>query len=234
MIERSAATEPLSASIRDPAYSSGPIVLVLAIILTIAAIQKSGPPPVVGARAPAGDFSAARAMPDLRAIAARPHPLASTDNARVRAYLVKCLTELGVTPEIQTATVARTDPSGLRSFAAVNNIVARIPGSASTGAIMLMAHYDSVPSGPGAGDDSAAVAAILETVRALKTGPPLRNDLIVLFSDGEELGMLGAKAFVENYPALRDVKVALNFEMRGDYGPVVMFQTSADNAWLIR
>ncbi len=169
MAETSATSGPSSASIPDPAYSSGPIVLILAIILAIAAIQKSGPPAVVGAGAPAMDFSAARAMPDLREIAARPHPLASAENARVRGYLMKRLAELGVAPEIQTATVARTNPSGLRTFASVNNIVARIPGSASTGAIMLVAHYDSVPSGPGAGDDSAAVAAILETVRALKS-----------------------------------------------------------------
>ncbi|MFZ1888992.1 MAG: M20/M25/M40 family metallo-hydrolase [Candidatus Binataceae bacterium] len=237
MPETSATSGPSSASIRDPAYSSGPIVLVLAIILTIAAIEKSGPPPVVGADAPATDFSAARAMPDLRNIAARTHPLASAENGRVRSYLTKRLTELGVAPEIQTAAVATVtlaNPSGLRTFAIVNNIVARIPGSASTGAIMLVAHYDSVPSGPGAGDDSAAVAAILQTIRALKSDPPLRNDLIVLFTDGEELGALGAKAFVENYPALREVRVALNFEMYGDYGPVVMSQASHDNAWLIR
>ncbi len=234
MAETSATSGPSSASIRDPAYSSGPIVLILAIILTIAAIQKSGPPAVVSAGAPATDFSAARAMPDLREIAAEPHPLASAANARVRAYLTKRLTELGAAPEVQTATVAVANPQGLRTFAVVNNIAARIQGSASTGAIMLVAHYDSVPSGPGAGDDSAAVAAILETVRALKSGPPLHNDLIVLFTDGEELGALGAKAFVENYSALHDVKVALNFEMLGDYGPVLMFQTSNKNAWLIR
>ena len=90
---------------------------------------------------------------------------------------------------------------------------------------MFVAHYDSVPSGPGAGDDAASVAAILETIRALKAGAtPLRNDLIVLFTDGEELGLLGAKGFVETYPALRDIKVTLNFDMRGDYGPSVMFQ----------
>lgn len=234
MAEISATSGPSPASIRDPAYSSGPIVLILAIILTVAAIQKSGPPAVVSAGAPAADFSAARAMPDLREIAAQPHPLASAENARVRSYLTKRLAELGVAPEVQTATVATANPSGLRTFAIVNNIVARIPGSASTGAIMLVAHYDSVPSSPGAGDDSAAVAAILETVRALKSGPPLRNDLIVLFTDGEELGALGAKAFVKNYPALREAKVALNFEMLGDYGPVLMLQTSRNNAWLIR
>ncbi|HUY25939.1 MAG TPA: M28 family peptidase, partial [Candidatus Binataceae bacterium] len=189
MSERSALATASSGATRDPAYSSGPIVLVLAIILTISAIQKNDPPPVVGTRASAADFSAARAMPDLREIAQRPHPLASPDEARVRGYLIKRLTELGAAPDIETATVASSNRQGLRAFAVVNNIVAPIPGAASTGAIMLVAHYDSVPSGPGAGDDSAAVAAILETVRALKSGPPLRNDLIVLFTGGEELGM---------------------------------------------
>jgi hypothetical protein len=234
MPELSESTGSSKTSTRNPAYSSGPIVLVLAIVVTISALRKTDPPPVLGAGAPAAEFSAARAMSALRQIAQRPHPLASADEAQVRGYVVRRLSELGAKPEIEAATVASTDRSGLRTFATVNDIIARIPGTAGTGAVMLSAHYDSVPSGPGAGDDSAAVAALIETVRALKSGSPLRNDVIVLFSDGEELGMLGAKAFVENYPALRSVKVALNFEMRGDYGPVVMFQTSTDNAWLIR
>ena len=115
----------------------------------------------------------------------------------------------------------------------MNNVVAKIPGTSPSGTVMLVAHYDSVPSGPGAGDDGASVAAILETMRALKASPALRNDLIVLFTDGEELGLLGAKGFVETYPALRNIKVVLNFDMRGDYGPSRMFQTSAHNSWLI-
>ena len=65
----------------------------------------------------------------------------------------------------------------------------------------MVAHYDSVPSSPGAGDNAASVAAILEAIRALKAGSALRNDLIVLFTDGEELGLLGAKGFVETYPS---------------------------------
>jgi hypothetical protein len=111
--------------------------------------------------------------------------------------------------------------------------VAKVPGTTPTGAVMMVAHYDSVPSGPGAGDNAASVAAILEAVRALKADPALRNDLIVLFTDGEELGMLGAQGFVETYPTLRKIKVALNFEMRGDYGPSMMFQASAHNSWLV-
>ena len=135
-------------------------------------------------------------------------------------------------PQLSPGTVA----SGSDTWAMVRNIVAGIPGSAklkSTGAVLMVAHYDSVPSGPGAGDDAASVAAILETIRALKAGPALRNDLIVLFTDGEELGLLGAKAFVETYPAPRHVKVVLNFEFRGDQGPSVLFQTSARDQWLV-
>ena len=152
----------------------------------------------------------------------------------MREYLVGRLRELGANPEIQTATVARHIPFGPDTWAVVNNLVAKMPGTQPTGAVLMVAHYDSVPSGPGAGDDAASVAAILETLRALKAGAsPLRNDLIVLFTDGEELGLLGAKGFVETYPALRNIKVVLNFEMRGDEGPSMMFQTSARNSWLI-
>ena len=98
---------------------------------------------------------------------------------------------------------------------------------------MLMAHYDSVPSGPGAADDAAGVAAILETVRALKTGAPLKNDLIVLVTDGEEAGLLGAEAFVASHRWLKDIGLVMNFEARGNSGPSLLFETSANNAFLI-
>lgn len=213
---------------------AGPLVLLALAGLGFFVAWINEPPRAARPDAPATAFSAARAMIDLRAIAARPHPVASADEARVRTYLLKRLGELRANPSVETATAAGAGRSGPRTFAVVHNIVARIPGTASTGAVMLVAHYDSVPTGPGAADDGASVAAILETLRAIKSGPPLRNDLIVLFTDAEELGMVGARAFVENYPDLSDIKVVLNFEMRGDYGPSMMFQTSAGNEWLIR
>jgi Peptidase family M28 len=214
--------------------TAGPIALIGFVVLGFLIVKADGPPAAAPESAPAADFSAARAMRDLRVIAQRPHPVASADNARVRDYLMRRLIELGTNPSVQTATAARAWRSGPRTFAVVHNLIAKVPGSASTGTVMLAAHYDSVPSGPGAGDDGAAVAALLETLRALKTGPPLRNDLLVVFTDGEEAGLLGAQAFVGDYPALQDIKVVLNFEMRGDYGPSIMFQTSGDDAWLIR
>ena len=171
-------------------------------------------------------------MRDVREIAKKPHPLGSAENVRVREYLVGRLRELGANPEVQTATVARQCPCGPDTWAVVNNIVAKIPGTNPTGTVLMVAHYDSVPSGPGAGDGAASVAAILEAVRALKGAPAMRNGLIVLFTDGEEIGLLGAKELVETYPALRNIKIVLNFEMRGDYGPSVMYQTKSQNSWL--
>ena len=218
---------------RHSRYLAGPITFALLILIAFVAIRSIEPPAAVDENAPATEFSSARAMRDVREIAKKPHPLGSAENARVREYLVGRLRELGANPEVQTSTVARHSPFGPDTWAVVKNIVAKMPGTQPSGAIMVVAHYDSVPSGPGAGDDAASVAAILEAIRALKAGPPLRNELIVLFTEGEEVGLLGAKGFVESYPALREIKVVLNFDMRGDSGPSMMFQTSAHNAWLV-
>ena len=218
---------------RHSVYLAGPITFALLILIAFVAIRSIEPPAAVDEDAAATEFSPARAMRDVREIAKKPHPLGSAENVRVREYLVTRLRELGTNPEGQTTTVARHSPFGPDTWAVVNNIVAKLPGKQSSGAVMVVAHYDSVPSGPGAGDDAASVAAILEAIRALKAGPPLRNDLIILFTDGEELGLLGAKGFVDTYPALHDIKVVLNFDMRGDSGPSMMFQTSAHNVWLV-
>ena len=99
---------------------------------------------------------------------------------------------------------------------------------------MLVAHYDTVPASPGAADNGSAVVAILETLRALKSSQPLRNDVIALFSDAEEVGTLGARAFVYQHPWAGDVGVVLNFDARGSSGPAIMFETSDENAWLIK
>ena len=123
--------------------------------------------------------------------------------------------------------------NGRSSTVAVNNVIAVLKGSNSGRALLLAAHYDTVANSPGASDDGAGVATLLETARALKSGPPLQNDLIFLFSDGEEVGLLGAEAFVHQHPLAKQVALALNFEARGASGPSVLFETSDNNAWLI-
>jgi len=210
----------------------GPLVLLIVVLLAALSLLRLSPPAAVPADAPANLFSSGRAMVHLRAIAQRPHPTGSAENDRVRAYLVGQLEALGLDVEVQRAPSVAHSPA-VSSAAVVQNVVARIPGAASTGALLLMAHYDSVPTSPGASDDGAGVVAILEAARALTAGPPLQNDVILLLTDGEEMGMLGARAFAARHPWMADVRLALNLEARGSSGPVVLFQSSPANAGLV-
>ena len=108
-----------------------------------------------------------------------------------------------------------SDPHPTRHL--VRNIVARWRGSGPAGkkALLLSAHYDSVARGPGAGDDASGVAAILESLRALKAGPAPERDVIILINDGEEVGLFGADVFADEHPWAKDVGVVLNFDARG-------------------
>ncbi len=117
----------------------------------------------------------------------------------------------------------------------MRNIVARWRGSGPAGkkARLLSAHYDSVARGPGAGDDASGVAAILESLRALKAGAGPERDVIVLINEGEEIGLFGAEVFSEEHPWAKDVGVVLNLDARGNRGPSYMFETSEGNGWLI-
>jgi hypothetical protein len=200
-----------------------------------AAVWLVGPPPAVADNAPRDAFSSARALGHLRELARRPHPTGTAENARVRRYIVEQLAALGVRAETQPAEVvtAQRPAGGPAAAGRVENVVARVPGTDSTRALMLAVHYDSVPTAPGASDDGAGVAAVLEAARALGGGPPLKNDLILLFTDGEELGLLGAEAFAAGHPWMRDVGLVLSFEARGAGGPSLMFETSDGNGRLI-
>jgi hypothetical protein len=115
----------------------------------------------------------------------------------------------------------------------VHNVLVRVRGTGGGDeAILVSAHYDSVHTGPGAADNGASVAAALETLRVIRK-QRLRNDVIVLFTDSEEFGLLGATAFVEQHPWAKDVALAINFEFRGNAGPVVLFETSENNGALV-
>jgi hypothetical protein len=205
---------------------------VFVVGLSLAGVLLGGPPGPEPASASPSAFSSARAMLHVREIAQRPHPVGSADHARVRDYLAATLEGMGLTVERQAA-VARRGTTTVR-MARVENLVARIKGNASTGvAVMLASHYDSVPASPGAADAASGVAAILEAVRAFRTGPAPRNDVIVLLTDGEELGLLGARAFVDAHPWAKNVRLVMNFEARGTSGPSWMFETSANNGTVV-
>jgi hypothetical protein len=211
--------------------SAALLIVLFLMLATAGGLYFERLPAPLPASAGTGEFSAERALVHLNAFAKAPHPIGSEEHGRSRDYLVAQLSALGVAPEIQrtTAVTARYQAAGT-----VENIVARWKGtSGASDAIALLAHYDSVPAGPGAGDDGAGVAAWLEVLRALRAGPPLRNDIILVFTDGEEAGLLGASAFVAEHPWARDIRAVVNLEARGNAGASQLFETSQDNGRLV-
>lgn len=213
------------------------VALVLALIVGSALAWASlRPPPPAPASAPPGAFSAERAMVDDRAIAPVAHPIGSEANHKVRDYLLQRMTQLGLSPQVRRGVAAYASPRAKGVFLGgeVENILGVLPGrDRSQPAVALMAHYDSVPASSGAADDGAGVVSALEVIRALKTkGAPAR-DVMVLFTDGEEAGLLGADAFFNRDPAARHVGFLINMEARGDAGRVQMFQTGAGNGGAI-
>ncbi len=208
------------------------LLLVLAICAWVAMAQVLTPPPVIPLNAPASQFSGERAFIHLRAIASEPHTVGSPAQARVRDYLVKEIQALGLTPVIQNATAALPGKSGV--FASnLYNILVRIPGAGSTGAVAVLAHYDSQPNTNGASDNGTAVAGILETMRVIQAGPKPRNDLIFVLTDAEEVDAQGAEAFYRQHPWAKDIRVLVNFEAAGSSGTSLLLETSPGNRGLV-
>ena len=208
------------------------LALVFSACLALLSIWSLSPPEIVTNVGPS-EFSSARARDYLKAIAVKPHPIGSPAHAEVRDYIFAELVRLGLQPQVQTTTVVKASRGSAHRAATVQNIVAKLEGTANTRAVLLVAHYDAAPYSLGASDDGAAIASLLETLRALKANAPLKNDVIFLATDGEEIGLLGASAFVQQHPWAKDIGVVLNFEARGDHGPSIMFQTTDGNGWLI-
>ena len=211
------------------------MLLLLLVVMVLLALYGMNPPNSVPVNAPLSEFSSGRAMQHLKVLSTNSRPIGSAHHNRVGDYIFAGLASMGLSPEIQQASIVQQVERGFVVGASLHNIVARLKGTepGAGRALMLIAHYDSKQSSFGASDDGAAIAAILETLRALKAGAPLKNDVILLFTDGEEIGLLGAKAFVEEHPWAKDVGLVLNFEARGTSGPVMMFETSTGNRNLI-
>ena len=190
-------------------------------------------PPPSPSSAPAAAFSAGRAMRDIEVMGATAHPVGSPANAAVRDYLVRRMTELGLSPRVQSDEAIRSAAFGGEPWVSgshVENVIGLLPGrNPALPALALMAHHDSVPGSPGAADDTTGVADALETVRAIEaSGRPLR-DVMVVITDGEEAGLLGATAFFADDPAAKRVGFVINLETRGGGGRAQMFETGPGN-----
>lgn len=206
-------------------------LILFALMLLVVDVRLTPPAPK-GPDAPAAEFSAARAGEVLRSLVGdgSPHPTGSPANGRIRQTILAELERLGYDPQVQEGVSCNQGAACANVRNIATRLEGRTPGSAGK-AVLLMAHYDSVEAGPGVGDDLSGVAAVLEVARALKTGPPPEGPVILLLTEGEELGLLGAELFVSRHPWAQEVGTVVNLEARGTAGPSLMFETIGNDAW---
>ena len=179
-------------------------------------------------------FSLKNALNHLKNISEKPHYVGSKEHKKVQAYIVAELQKMGFETEIQTQTFYKRNKRFVAATA--ENIIAKLKGTGSEKALMLLTHYDSSPhSSVGASDAGSGVVTILEGLRAfLAKNKAHKNDIIILISDAEELGLLGAQAFVDNHAWTKDIGLVLNFESRGSGGPSYMLmETNGKNSKLL-
>ena len=200
-----------------------PAALALLAIVFAVQLRQTAPPEPLAVDADRGAFSAGRARNELSNLLGdeAPHPVGSAANRAVKERLIARLTELGLKPEEQRTIGCAAESA---TCARVENVLAAIPGETAD-TIVLMAHYDSVPDAPGAGDDGAAVAALLEMARIVEPGAPYRNTILMAFTDAEETGLLGAEAFFAESPAAKRARAVINLEGSGSAGPVYLLRT---------
>lgn len=212
------------------------LALLLMAVVSLFAVRSLNPPEALPVDAPADEFSGLRAAAMLATLLGdeTPHPVGSAANRAVRDRLLRQLEALGLAAEVQ-----RTIGCSARRpiCANVENVIAEIPGQTDQ-AVVLMAHYDSVPHSPGAADDGSGVVTLLESARALlhelKTAPPRRNRILLVFTDAEEMGLLGAEAFFAEHRWVEDVRAVINIEGSGSGGPSLLLRSSNPGGHLLR
>lgn len=185
-----------------------------------------------GVDAPAhvvSDFNTQRAHASLTRILGdqKPHPSDSDELDKVRDRLLAEIEVLGFTATVRDQFHCNDVRSGAAICGRVRNIFFWItpPGK---DAVMITAHYDSVPAGPGASDDAMGVAIALEAARILKRDKTKRP-MLVLLTDAEEAGLNGAAAFAADDPLAQQIGAIVNLESRGTTGQAKMFETSTPN-----
>ncbi len=178
-------------------------------------------------------FSTDRALEHVKNLSKEPHAVGFPGHEKARSYIISELNKMG----LGTTTQEGYTTGDWANLSKATNILARIEGSTDGKALLLLSHYDSSPhSSLGASDAGSGVATILEGARAfLSEKIPPKNDIIILISDAEELGLNGADLFVNKHPWAKDVGLVLNFEARGSGGPSYMLiETNQGNGNLIR
>lgn len=226
------------------------IFLFIVIVIGLVAFGLGSRPMVEGADSLA--FSAERVVRDIEQISQKHHSVAHPEERQeVRNYLVDRLNSL-VADTIKLyeykSLVGPENKHVVYTFDATNILAEFYPegkGCDDATTLMFIAHYDSRYSQPmprqdtvwsyGAADDGYGLGVILESVdQALKYRTDWKQGVKVLFTDAEEVGMMGMMAQWQNNREVFDnVGLIINLEARGPYGPALLFETSPGNARLM-
>jgi len=210
-----------------------------ALLLLIAALSLRGEmvgPPELPAQAPRTaavrlEFDTRQALARLRRVLGdeRPHPVDSAAGDAARERLVAEMRALGLQPQVTDDFACNSHPKAPAvACARVRNVVATV-NPRSGPHVLLVAHHDSSAVGPGAADDGIGMAVMLEIAARLQ-GIRLERPVTLLVTDGEEAGLIGARAFLERHPLAGNVAAVVNLEARGTTGPAIMFETSRPNS----
>ena len=234
-----------------------PIATLLGLVAGLSVLILPSPAPTT---ADPAEFSAERAMTSINRLADEPHSVLRREaHDRARDDVIGMFTDLGYTPTVHSDPMFDlSDPADKRIFDGLSaeqqatlkdtptdTIVVDVPGK-SERTMALMAHYDSATveadenghqqitdgTSLGAADDGYGVAAIVETLRALKAeGRQPENSLKIVITDAEEIGLVGARNEMRHHRAdYENVDLVLNLEARGTSGPALMFETSPNNS----
>ena len=234
-----------------------PIAALLGLVAGLSVLILPSPAPTT---ADPTEFSAEHAMTSINRLADEPHSVLRREaHDRARDDVIGMFTDLGYTPTVHSDPMFDlSDPADKRIFdglsaeqqatlkdAPTDTIVVDVPGK-SERTMALMAHYDSATvegtendeqsyssgTSHGAADDGYGVAAIIETLRAIKAeGRQPENSLKIVITDGEEIGLVGARNEMRHHRAdYENVDLVLNLEARGTSGPAFMFETSPNNS----
>ena len=143
-----------------------------------------------------------RALPELRAVYVEPERqqgLADTERIiveRLRAMGYEPRLELldwttqGTVPVFRDGAWTPVEDPDPRRW---HNIVVEIPGRVTPEEVILVgAHFDAVPTTPGADDNASGVSGAMEVARVLRERPMERTVRIVFFNL-EEIGLIGSR-----------------------------------------
>lgn len=193
-------------------------------------------------------FSSARVVEDIKVISQEHHSVApehTEARSRVREYLAGRLQSLGADTLMRFHYDSLQGPENKHVVYTfdVENLLAEfhpLAESEDTTYLMFVAHFDSRYSQPmpeglvwsyGAADDGYGVGVTLETLsHLLKNRENWKQGVKVLFTDAEEVGMVGMKAqWANNKEVFDNVGMMINLEARGPYGPCLLFETCPGN-----